>query len=65
MSGEQEAIVRHRKTAGGRWVTIKVRHDTKRLLDLISAAEEASIADLVGGMAEQRWQRVKDSDMLP
>jgi hypothetical protein len=48
-----------------RWVTIKVRTDTKRLLDLIALLEERSLADLEDELARERWQRVKQSDLLP
>jgi hypothetical protein len=48
-----------------RWVTIKVRTETKRLLDLIALLEERSLADLEDELARERWQRVKQSDLLP
>lgn len=50
---------------GPRWVTIKVRAETKRLLDLISVVEGISLVDLEDEMARERWQKVKASDLLP
>lgn len=48
-----------------RWVTLKVRPETKRLLDLIAAAERISLVELIDEQARERWERVKQSDLLP
>jgi hypothetical protein len=61
---EPEGTIKERPTDGP-WSTIKVRSDTKRLLDLISAAERVSMADLEHEMAVERWERVKAGNLLP
>lgn len=48
-----------------KWVTIKVRPETKRIIELIATAERLAVCDVADEMAHERWDRVKQSDLLP
>lgn len=60
-----KTVRRHRRGAGEGLVSIKVRPETKRLLDLIVIAEGTTLVDLEAELARERWEKVKSGNILP